>query len=499
MNLATAVEVHRCLAVTLASMSISALPRSSPESQGVDPAGILVVLDRLESAPDIEMHSLMIVRHGQVIAEGWWSPYTPEQVHLLYSLSKSFTSTAAAFAVAEGLLNLDATVLSYFPELDNEITDRRSRSMLVRHVAAMSSGHLEETLDRTLALDPVEPVRGFLLIPPDREPGSVFAYNQLCTYSLAAIIQRLTGQTLTQYLRTRLFDPLGIGQVGWQQHPDGRDIGYSGLHATTDAIARLGLLFLQCGVWNGAQLLSKEWVAEATRVQIESPNEPNPDWRQGYGFQFWIARHGYRGDGAYGQFCVVLPEQDAVIATTAATENMQGILDAVWNDLLPAMTATPVESSPVAEQLTARLETLQLAAFQAKPAPDSSLTAWADASFRPAGGRCEAQPTLTRVQLHQDGELLRLTLVEGDDAFSATVGAGGWQTNLTETDHGRTGVPLAVSGGWTDEHTFGAEIIFLETPHRLELTCSRRTRTFNASWQTAPLHAGTLSELRMPR
>ena len=126
-------------------MSVSALPRSSPESQGVDPAGILAFLDTLESAPDIEMHSLMIIRHGQVVAEGWWSPYLPEQAHLLYSLSKSFTSTAAAFAVAEGLLDLDATVLSYFPELDSEITDRRSRSILVRHVAAMASGHLEET------------------------------------------------------------------------------------------------------------------------------------------------------------------------------------------------------------------------------------------------------------------------------------------------------------------------------------------------------------------
>jgi CubicO group peptidase (beta-lactamase class C family) len=483
-------------------MSLNALPRSSPESQGADPAGILAFLDRLESAPDIEMHSLMIIRHGQVVAEGWWSPYAPEHVHLLYSLSKSFTSTAAAFAVTEGLLNLDATVLSYFPELDSEITDRRSRSMLVRHVAAMASGHLEETLDRALALDPVEPVRGFLLIPPDQEPGSVFAYNQPCTYSLAAILQRLTGQTLTEYLRPRLFDPLGIGQVGWQQHPDGRDIGYSGLHATTDAIARLGLLYLQRGVWNGQRLLSEQWVADATRRQIESlggPNESKPDWQQGYGFQFWMARHGYRGDGAYGQFCVVLPEQDAVIATTAATENMQGILEAVWTHLLPAMTATMMEPSPVAEQLAARLEALQLAAFQAKPAPDSPVTAWADASFRPAGGQCEAQRTLTGVQLRQDGELWRLTFVEDDDAFSATVGAGGWHTNLTETDHGRTGVPLAVSGGWTDEHGFRAEVIFLETPHRLELTCSLRTGTFQAIWRTAPLRAGRLSELRMPR
>jgi CubicO group peptidase (beta-lactamase class C family) len=486
--------------VTLASMSIGALPRSSPESQGVDPAGILAFLDSLESAPDIEMHSLMIIRHGRVVAEGWWSPYAPEQVHLLYSLSKSFTSTAAAFAVAEGLLNLDATVLSYFPELDSEIVDRRSRSMLVRHVAAMASGHLEETLERVLTLDPAEPVRGFLLIPPDRQPGSVFAYNQPCTYTLAAIVQRLTGQTLTEYLRPRLFDPLGIGQVGWHQHPDGRDIGYSGLHATTDAIARLGLLYLQRGVWNGQRLLSEEWVAHATRLQIESPNAPNPDWGQGYGFQFWMARHGYRGDGAYGQFCVMLPEQDAVIATTAATENnMQGILDAVWTHLLPAMTATTVEPSPVAEELAARLDRLKLAAFQAKPSPVSSVIAWADASFLPTGGRCEAQPTLTGVQLHQDGGHWRLTFVEGDAAFSATVGTEDWHTNLTEADHGSTGVPLAVSGGWIDEDTFRAEVIFLETPHRLELTCSLGSGTFQASWRTTPLRAGRLSELRMPR
>ena len=480
-------------------MGASDLPRSSPESQGVDPAGILAFLDTLESAADIEMHSLMIIRHGQVVAEGWWSPYLPEQVHLLYSLSKSFTSTAAAFAIADGLLDLDATVLSYFPELDSEITDRRSRSILVRHVAAMASGHLEDMIEPTLALDPVEPVRGFLLIPPDRAPGSVFAYSQPCTYTLAAIVQRLTGQTLIEYLRPRLLDPLGIDQAGWQRDAAGRDLGYTGLHATTDAIARLGLLYLQRGVWNGQRLLSEEWVAEATRIHVENPNEPNPDWRQGYGFQFWMARHGYRGDGAYGQFCVVLPEQDAVIATTAGTENMQGILDAVWTQLLPAMTSTAGGRSPVADQLVARLGGLQLAAFQAKSAPDSSVAAWTEASFLPSGGLCEAQPTLTAVQLHQDGELWQLTLLEGDGAFGATVGTGGWRTNLTETDHGRTGVPLAVSGGWTDEDTFGAEVIFLETPHRLGLTCSLAHGTFLATWRTVPLRAGLLSALRMPR
>lgn len=485
-------------------MSTGTLPHSSPESQGVDPTGIIAFLDAMGSSPDIEMHSLMVLRHGSVVAEGWWSPYTPERVHLLYSLSKSFTSTAAAFAVSEGLLDLDATALSYFPELDAEITDAGSRVMLVRHVAAMASGHLTETFERALTLDPVEPVRGFLLIPPDREPGTVFAYNQPCTYSLAAIIQRLTGQTLTDYLRPRLFDPLGIGPAGWQQHPEGRDVGFTGLHLTTDAIARLGLLYLQRGVWDGARLLSDAWIEEATGVQVPNPDEPNPDWRQGYGFQFWMSRHGYRGDGAYGQFCLVLPEQDAVIATTAATENMQGILDAVWTHLLPAMGPVGLAPSSPGEQLGVRLAGLQLLPVQAAPVPPGSEAAWAGMAFLPAGGRCEAQRTLTGVQLRYDEGCWRLSLVEGEGAFTARVGLGEWQTSSTESGGGenasaRPGVPVAVSGGWTDRDTFRADVIFLETPHRLEITCALSSATFQARWQTVPLRGGLLSELGMPR
>ena len=200
-------------------------------------------------------------------------------------------------------------MLSYFPELDNEITDRRSRSMLVRHVAAMASGHLEDTVDRTPALDPGEPVRGFLLIPLDREPGSVFAYNQPCTYSLAAIIQWVTGQTLTQYLRTRLFDPLGIGQVGWQQYPDGRDIGYPGLHATTDAIARLGLLYLQRGVWNGARLLSEEWVAEATRYRSKVRTSRIRTGGRGMGFSSGWPDTGIAATARMGSSALYFPNK----------------------------------------------------------------------------------------------------------------------------------------------------------------------------------------------
>ena len=479
-------------------MSAPDLPRSSAESQGVDPAGIDAFLDALEAAPDIEMHSVMVVRHGRLVADGWWSPYAPELPHLLYSLSKSFTSTAVGLAVAEGLVDLDATVLSYFPELDAEITDPRSRSMRVRHVAAMASGHLTETLDRALANDPVDLVRGFLLAPPDREPGTVFAYNQPCTYTLAAIVQRLSGQTLVDYLRPRLLDPLGIGPVGWQQHPAGQDLGFTGLHATTDAIARLGLLYLQGGVWAGERLLDEAWVAEATSRQVDNPAEPNPDWRQGYGFQFWMARHGYRGDGAFGQFCVVLPEQDAVVAMTAATQNMQGILDAAWAHLLPAMGAEPLAESPVAASLTERLAGLALALLEAASDPPDDAEAWADLVLRP-GLTGDAQPSLAEVRLVRDAGRWRLVLHDDGGDISAYVGSGEWQTNRAETGDGASGVPVAVSGGWLDEDTFRADVVFLETPHRLELTGTRSRGTFDLVWQTVALRAGRLADLRMPR
>jgi CubicO group peptidase (beta-lactamase class C family) len=200
----------------------SSLPRGKAADEGVDPAATLRFLDALDERPDIEMHSLMVVRNGRVVAEGWWAPYSAGRPQLLYSLSKSFTSTAAAFAQAEGLLDLDDTVTSHLPEFAADITDPRSRSMKVRHVASMAAGHPREMLGEALERDRKEPVRGFLLIPPDHDPGTVFAYSPALHLTLASIIQRNAGMPLTRYLRPRLLDPLGIGHVGWFTLAPGR-------------------------------------------------------------------------------------------------------------------------------------------------------------------------------------------------------------------------------------------------------------------------------------
>ncbi|MEV6180879.1 serine hydrolase domain-containing protein [Streptomyces sp. NPDC052015] len=478
-------------------MTVRPLPSSTPSAQGVDASGVLAFLDAVEAAEGIEPHSLMVLRHGHVVAAGWWAPYTPDRLHLLYSLSKSFTATATGLAVAEGLIRLDDPVISYFPEFEADITDPRSRAMRVRHLASMTSGHEAETYERAAALDPEELVRGFLLLPPERDPGTVFAYNQPATYTLAAILQRVTGRSLTAYLRPRLLDPLGIGEVAWLTDRRGRELGFSGLHGTTDAVARLGQLYLRGGVWEDRRLLSRAWVAEATRALIPTAgamgDTDREDWDRGYGFQFWQSRHGYRGDGAYGQFCLVLPEQDAVVAVTAATTDMQALLNLVWQHLLPAFRPGPPAGPQDAETALAdRLARLSLPAAPGRAAPPDRTGEWSAAEFAPYGGVRAGLPGLTGAAVNADADGWTLTLVEHGHRLDLRLRPGGW--SVAEEP-----VPTAVSGGWTDRDTLAVDIAFLETPHRLRVACSLPGRTLTARWGTEPLHGGPLRSLRAPR
>jgi hypothetical protein len=452
----------------------------------------------MHARPDIEMHSFMLVRHGHVVAEGWWRPYSADRVHLLYSLSKSFTSTAAAFAAAEGLLDLDDTIVQHFPEFDSDITDPNSRAMRIRHVASMARGHERETRTEAFERDPMEPVRGFLLIPPDRPPGTVFAYNQPCTYTLASIVQRNSGMPLTRYLRGRLFDPLGIGDVGWSTLA-GREQGYTGLHARTEDIAKLGQLYLQQGQWNGAQLISKEWIAEATSKHIDNAEQQeNPDWRQGYGFQFWRSRHGYRGDGAFGQFCVILPEQDMVVATTASTRDMQAMLDAMWTHLLPSLDR-PVADGGAHDELMARLRGLELPAYLAQPQPPD-WAPWLSEPFAVSYAESDTPvaPTLTSVRVNNTGSAAQLTLTERDNTITFDVGTAGWTTSTPNDSFGKS-IPVASAGGWSNPNSMRVEVVFVETPHRIAIDLSLDDRRACVSWRLPPLGGFKLTELHCPR
>ncbi len=426
----------------------------------------------LAPMPKIELHSLMVLRHGQVVAERWWAPYRPDSPHLLYSLSKSFTSTALGFAVAEGLVDLDAPVLSYFPEVDERVTDPRSRSMRVRHVASMASGHHDDMIAEAVRAGRGDMALGLLLLPPKFEPGSFFAYNQPCTNTVAAIVRRVSGGSLIDFLRPRLFEPLDIQPYGWLTDPVGREQGYSGLHVTTEAIAKLGQLYLDRGRWQGAQLVPAEWVAEATRAHVATDRE-NPDWSQGYGFQFWRSRHGYRGDGAYGQYMVVLPEADAVVAITSQSPDMQGVLDRLWEHLLPALTAGDGPAGPWPS------ETPVLAG----PAGDGGSGEIPSATFRVRPGAGTGLPRTVRLTPYG------MVMTDDGPEVTAQLGvAGSWCL---------TG-PIATAYAWSGGRLL-IDVVFVETPHRLHLNLDVASSTFAAEWAAEPLGQPPVGEMRMPR
>lgn len=453
-----------------------AFPHSTPESQGVSSAAISAFIDAVQQQK-LELHSLMLLRHGHVIAEGWWSPYGADRVHLLYSLSKSFTATAIGLAVEEGLLSVDDAVLAFFPDKAPAQVSEHLAAMRVHHLLSMATGHRVDTLDRAArANSDGDWVKGFLAIPPDQAPGTIFCYNNGATFMLAAILQKLTGIKLIDYLRPRLLEPLGIEQAYWHENPEGINLGFSGLHITTRSIARLGQLYLQKGYWFGHQLLPLAWVDRATTSHVDSaqPGDGGAiDWAQGYGYQFWRCRHNaYRGDGAFGQFCVVMPDQDAVLAITSGVENMQAVLDLAWEHLLPAMdNKTLVDEPDALHALTNQLAELAIApvagASSAQRAAElSGRTFQADAASLEQWG--DKNTPVEEATFHFTPDHCLLTLSGAGATHQITSGYGQWRPGVT-TFMGPESEPVVVSGAWSAPDTFTLAVRYIETPHCLTI------------------------------
>jgi CubicO group peptidase (beta-lactamase class C family) len=347
-----------------AARAAEPLPRSTPEAQATSSAALrdfVEAVDRINT-----LHSFMLIRHGHVIAEGWWKPESPAKPHVLHSLSKSFTSTAVGLAIADGKLSLDDPVLKFFPADAPPDPSDNLKALTVRDLLTMSGGHDTEPHAGPGGFS----VKRFLAHPFIHRPGTHFQYNTLGTYTLSAIVNKVTGQTTLEYLKPRLFEPLGIDDPQWASSPEGYTLGGTGLKLRTEDIAKFGLLYLQKGRWHGKQLVPERWVELATSKQVpndaESHTKIGIDWRQGYGFQFWRCTHNaFRGDGAAGQFVVVLPEKDAVVAITADTGDMQGELNAVWEKLLPAFRDTALPEDAASQQALKRA----LAGLEAHPAP----------------------------------------------------------------------------------------------------------------------------------
>ena len=449
------------------------LPRSDPEAQGIPSSAVSAFLDDVTKSIH-HLHSVMLLRHGQVVAEGWWSPYAPDISHMLYSLSKSFTSSAVGLAVEEGLLSVDDPVLSFFPDEAPSQASANLAAMRVRHLLSMSTGHAEDSTGHIRDSADNNWARAFLMRPVEYEPGAHFLYDSGASYMLSAIVQKLTGMTLVEYLRQRLFEPLGIRNHEWETCPRGVNSGGWGLSITTEDIACFGQMYLQKGIWNGQRVLPESWVSTATSFHSDnSGNDTNDniDWQQGYGFQFWRCQHNaYRGDGAFGQFCVVMPEQNAVFVTTAGVEDMQPVLDLVWKHLLPAMSPAPLpENTLDASQLRGRLGTLALAPQQGASSPLESAISGRRYVFESNEQGVEA----LSVQFGDDECLLTLGNAQGEHRIRC--GRGAWRMETVSLNfddaHSASANLVAASCAWTDEDTLVMQLCFYETPYRPTITC----------------------------
>jgi CubicO group peptidase (beta-lactamase class C family) len=447
-----------------ADISSRKLPRSSPEKQGIASSAILEFIDAADEKIDT-MNSFMLVRHGHVVAEGWWTPYDATSPHMLFSLSKSFTSTAVGLAIADGKLTLDDEVMKFFPEDAPTDPSANLKAMRVRDLLCMSAGHQAEV---SLSDSKETWTKAFLNHPVPHKPGTHFLYNTPATYMLSAIVQKVTGMTVLDYLRPRLFEPLGIENPQWETSPQGISLGGYGLSVRTEDIARFGQLYLQKGVWMGKRLIPSAWIDTATMRQTSSGSNPKSDWEQGYGYQFWRCRHGlYRGDGAFGQFCIVMPEQDAVVAITSGGRDMQAVMNLVWEKLLPALKAAPLPADGSgAEKLGKRLASL---AVRPVTGQATSPRAAAISGKRYVFASNYRQIDAVTLESGKNGATVVVSTPQGESRIVCEPGV--WKKGRAPFVNGVGGrmvasseQPIAASGGWTRDDTFTLKLCLYETP-----------------------------------
>lgn len=316
------------------------LPRSTPEAEGVSSAQIIDFLNAVDTG-SVELHSFMFIRHGKVIAEGWWNPFGYDKKHIMFSASKTFTATAVGLAVSENRLKLTDKVISFFPYSLPDSVSSYMKDMIVSDLLMMSAGQDPEPW---VMANNSDWIKAFISTAPVHRPGSVFKYNNAATFMLSAIVQQVTGQTVFDYLQPRIFKPLAIRGIDWDLNPQGINLGMIGLRLKTEDMAKFGQLLLQKGMWNGKQLIPKEWVNEATSLKIPTSPSANKDslsksdWGQGYCYQMWRGRNNtVRLDGMGGQFVVLIPDKDAVVVFTANARNTQDELNLMHNYLIPSI------------------------------------------------------------------------------------------------------------------------------------------------------------------
>lgn len=272
-------------------------------------------------ANGIYIRALQVIKGKAPVIRLAFEPYDFETPMHLYSLSKSFTSTAVGICVDEGLLTPDTKMCELFADkMPEEMTDALKKLRL-HDLLSMQSGHTACVLDKIRWSD--DTVKAFFEQPTTYEPGTTFAYSTAATCMCAAAVERVTGKKLVDFLDEKLFSKLDIKKPIWWECRDGQTLGGTGLHLSSDDLVRFGMMLKNKGVYNGQRIVSEDYLKLATSTHSVDVNNGSPDWTAGYGYQFWMnAREGYRGDGAFGQLCMVFPESDITLVLNGEVGNM---------------------------------------------------------------------------------------------------------------------------------------------------------------------------------
>lgn len=293
------------------------LPRAVPERQGISSVYLTHFLKELAGKKNTDIHQVLIVRNGHVICECGFAPYQRGMWHASYSMCKSIVGMAVGMLMAEGRLALTDRVIDFFRK-KNPLNLLRMREVTVEHLLTMTSG---VGFRETGIIAGNDWVHGFLEAGLSGTPGKDFEYNSMNTYMLSAIVTELTGETLMEYLRPRLWEPLGIARIFWETCPMGITKGGWGLFLRPEDAAKLGMLYLQKGSWNGRQLVPAEWVKASCQPSAQAPEVMST---HGYGYQLWMgSREGsFNYNGMLGQNVVAYPDMNLVVVTNAGSHDL---------------------------------------------------------------------------------------------------------------------------------------------------------------------------------
>ena len=337
-----------------AQAQINDLPRTSPEAVGIRSEQVAALFDSLLAYPKTEIHSCIVMRHGKVVGEMYPAPFRADYLHTQFSCSKTFVAAAVGIAISEKKLRLTDKLVSFFPDKLPNIVSWQLKSITVEDLLTMRSGFV---VDKNMRTKSRQWIRDYLAHPMKATPGKLFQYDSIDTYLLSAIVQKVTGMTVMEYLKQRVFKKLNIREVQWELSPEGINTGGWGLYIQSESLAKFGQLLLQRGKWHDQQLIPATWVDAMMKRQADAPNG------SGYGYQMWTCKYptAMHANGAYGQFIIVVPKEDVVVVITQCTMNNTTNEQAyIWNTLFRGMKSQPLTPSDSWQQLKERTWSLPL-------------------------------------------------------------------------------------------------------------------------------------------